>query len=130
MLKVFVLFFLCCGLVVEVKKIYVCDKFYVNVGIIGYVDYGKIILIVVIMKILVEGGGVKFKKYEEIDNVLEEWVWGIIINVVYVEYSIVVWYYVYIDCFGYVDYVKNMIIGIVFLDGCILVVVVNDGFMF
>lgn len=72
MLKVFVLFFLCCGLVVEVKKIYVCDKFYVNVGIIGYVDYGKIILIVVIMKILVEGGGVKFKKYEEIDNVLEE----------------------------------------------------------
>lgn len=49
---------------------------------------------------------------------------------VYVEYSIVVCYYVYIDCLGYVDYVKNMIIGIVFFDGCILVVVVNDGFMF
>lgn len=29
------------------------NKFYVNIGIIGYVDYGKIILIVVIIMSLV-----------------------------------------------------------------------------
>lgn len=36
------------------KIVYVCDKFVMNIGIIGYVDYGKIILIVVIIKILFE----------------------------------------------------------------------------
>lgn len=113
----------------------VCVKFewmkdYVNIGIIGYVDYGKIILMVVIIMILVELGGVKVWKYEDIDVVFEEKVWGIIINIVYVEYEIDSCYYVYVDCFGYVDYVKNMIIGVVQMDGVILVVFVVDGFMF
>lgn len=36
-----------------VKEKYDCSKLYVNIGIIGYVDYGKIILIVVIIIVLV-----------------------------------------------------------------------------
>lgn len=32
-----------------VKEKFDCFKLYVNIGIIGYVDYGKIILIVVII---------------------------------------------------------------------------------
>lgn len=90
-----------------------CSKFYVNIGIIGYVDYGKIIFIVVIIMVLVVWGKVKVWKYDDIDFVLEEKVCGIIINIVYVEYEIEKRYYVYVDCFGYLDYVKNMIIGVV-----------------
>lgn len=51
--------------------------------------------------------------YDEIDGVLEEKVCGIIIFILYVEYDIFICYYVYVDCLGYVDYVKNMIIGVV-----------------
>lgn len=88
-------------------------KFYVNIGIIGYVDYGKMILMVVLMMVLVVVGGGVVKKYDEIDVVLEECVCGIIINMVMVEYEMESRYYVYVDCFGYVDYVKNMIMGVV-----------------
>lgn len=104
-------------------------KLYVNIGIIGYVDYGKIILIVVIIKVLFFKGKVQFMVYDQIDKVLEERERGIIINIVYVEYEIDVRYYVYVDCLGYVDYVKNMIIGVVQMDGVILVVFVVDGLM-
>lgn len=95
------------------KEYYECIKFYVNIGIIGYVDYGKIILIVVIIKVLVVKGFVKVEDYFDIDVVLEEKECGIIINIVYVEYEMEKCYYVYIDVLGYVDYVKNMIIGVV-----------------
>lgn len=88
-------------------------KFYVNIGIIGYVDYGKIIFIVVILVIFVIWNVVLLKKLDEIDLVLEEKVCGIMINIVYVEYEIEICYYVYVDCLGYVDYVKNMIMGVV-----------------
>lgn len=40
-----------------VKEKFDCFKFYVNIGIIGYVDYGKIILIVVIVIVLLKYGG-------------------------------------------------------------------------
>lgn len=36
---------------------------------------------------------------------------GIMILILYVEYEMVMRYYVYVDCLGYADYVKNMIIG-------------------
>lgn len=104
-------------------------KLYVNIGIIGYVDYGKIILIAVIIKVLFFKGKVQFMVYDQIDKVLEERERGIIINIVYVEYEIDVRYYVYVDCSGYVDYVKNMIIGAVQMDGVILVVFAVDGLM-
>lgn len=105
------------------------NKFYVNIGIIGYVDYGKIIFIVVIINVFVKKGQVEVQNYVDIDGVFEECECGIIINIVYVEYEIEICYYVYVDCFGYVDYVKNMIIGVVQMDGVILVCVVIDGLM-
>lgn len=61
-------------------------KFYLNVGIIGYVDYGKMMFIVVIINVLVDVGFVEKKDYDFIDVVLEEKECGIIINMVYVEY--------------------------------------------
>lgn len=41
-----------------VKEKYERSKLYVNIGIIGYVDYGKIIIIVVIFKVLFDKGWV------------------------------------------------------------------------
>lgn len=96
-----------------VKLDFDCSKEYVNIGIIGYVDYGKIILIAVIVIVLVKKGLLEVKLYDVIDNVFEEKVCGIIINILYIEYNIEKCYYVYVDCFGYVDYIKNMIIGAV-----------------
>lgn len=61
-------------------------KFYLNVGIIGYVDYGKMMFIVVIINVLADVGFVEKKDYDFIDVVLEEKECGIIINMVYVEY--------------------------------------------
>lgn len=47
----------------EIVRLFFCifvkfDKFYCNVGIIGYVDYGKIMLIVVMIKVLFEEIGI------------------------------------------------------------------------
>uniref|UniRef100_A0A8C9E191 Elongation factor Tu n=2 Tax=Phocoenidae TaxID=9740 RepID=A0A8C9E191_PHOSS len=118
---------LCRGLAVEAKKIYVRDKPHVNVGTIGHVDHGKTTLTAAITKILAEGGGAKFKKYEEIDNAPEERARGITINAAHVEYSTAARHYAHTDCPGHADYVKNMITGTAPLDGCILVVAANDG---
>ncbi|XP_002711924.3 elongation factor Tu, mitochondrial [Oryctolagus cuniculus] len=115
------------GLAVEAKKTYVRDKPHVNVGTIGHVDHGKTTLTAAITKILAEGGGAKFKKYEEIDNAPEERARGITINAAHVEYSTAARHYAHTDCPGHADYVKNMITGTAPLDGCILVVAANDG---
>uniref|UniRef100_A0A8D1AZK6 Elongation factor Tu, mitochondrial n=1 Tax=Sus scrofa TaxID=9823 RepID=A0A8D1AZK6_PIG len=77
--------------------------------------------------VLAEGGGAKFKKYEEIDNAPEERARGITINAAHVEYSTANRHYAHTDCPGHADYVKNMITGTAPLDGCILVVAANDG---
>lgn len=77
--------------------------------------------------VLAEGGGAKFKKYEEIDNAPEERARGITINAAHVEYSTAARHYAHTDCPGHADYVKNMITGTAPLDGCILVVAANDG---
>nr|XP_005007609.1 elongation factor Tu, mitochondrial isoform X1 [Cavia porcellus] len=119
--------FFCRGLAVEAKKVYVRDKPHVNVGTIGHVDHGKTTLTAAITKILAEGGGAKFKKYEEIDNAPEERARGITINAAHVEYSTATRHYAHTDCPGHADYVKNMITGTAPLDGCILVVAANDG---
>lgn len=87
-------------------------KLYVNIGIIGYVDYGKMILSVVILVVFFLKGFVEMKDYDNIDNVFEEKERGIIIVIFYIEYEIENRYYAYVDCLGYVDYVKNMIIGV------------------
>ncbi|XP_035877109.1 elongation factor Tu, mitochondrial isoform X2 [Phyllostomus discolor] len=126
-LKAPALTLLCRGLAVEAKKTYVRDKPHVNVGTIGHVDHGKTTLTAAITKILAEGGGAKFKKYEEIDNAPEERARGITINAAHVEYSTAARHYAHTDCPGHADYVKNMITGTAPLDGCILVVAANDG---
>ncbi|XP_074165558.1 elongation factor Tu, mitochondrial isoform X1 [Sminthopsis crassicaudata] len=115
------------GLAVEAKKTYVRDKPHINIGTIGHVDHGKTTLTAAITKILAEGGGAKFKKYEEIDNAPEERARGITINAAHVEYSTASRHYAHTDCPGHADYVKNMITGTAPLDGCILVVAANDG---
>uniref|UniRef100_F6TZA4 Elongation factor Tu n=2 Tax=Ornithorhynchus anatinus TaxID=9258 RepID=F6TZA4_ORNAN len=115
------------GFAVEAKKTYVRDKPHVNIGTIGHVDHGKTTLTAAITKILSEGGGAKFKKYEEIDNAPEERARGITINAAHVEYSTAARHYAHTDCPGHADYVKNMITGTAPLDGCILVVAANDG---
>ncbi|KAM9724775.1 elongation factor Tu, mitochondrial isoform 1-T1 [Dama dama] len=97
---------LCRGLAVEAKKAYVRDKPHVNVGTIGHVDHGKTTLTAAITKILAEGGGAKFKKYEEIDNAPEERARGITINAAHVEYSTAARHYAHTDCPGHADYVK------------------------
>lgn len=99
---------------------------------IGYVDYGKIMFFVVILKVFVDKYLFDINvqcDFVFIDLVLEECQCGIIINILYIEYEILKCYYVYVDVFGYVDYVKNMIIGVVQMDGVIFVVVVIDGLM-
>ncbi|XP_032098967.1 elongation factor Tu, mitochondrial isoform X2 [Sapajus apella] len=126
-LKAPALSLLCRSLAVEAKKTYVRDKPHVNVGTIGHVDHGKTTLTAAITKILAEGGGAKFKKYEEIDNAPEERARGITINAAHVEYSTAARHYAHTDCPGHADYVKNMITGTAPLDGCILVVAANDG---
>ncbi|EHB11838.1 Elongation factor Tu, mitochondrial [Heterocephalus glaber] len=131
---------LCRGLAVEAKKTYVRDRPHVNVGTIGHVDHGKTTLTAAITKILAEGGGAKFKKYEEIDNAPEERARGITINAAHVEYSTPARRE---GCRGRAEPVScregerdvamatqkwvNMITGTAPLDGCILVVAANDG---
>lgn len=56
--------------------------------------------------VLAEGGGAKFKKYEEIDNAPEERARGITINAAHVEYSTAARHYAHTDCPGHADYVK------------------------
>lgn len=56
--------------------------------------------------VLAEGGGAKFKKYEEIDNAPEERARGITINAAHVEYSTANRHYAHTDCPGHADYVK------------------------
>lgn len=56
--------------------------------------------------VLAEGGGAKYKKYEEIDNAPEERARGITINAAHVEYSTAARHYAHTDCPGHADYVK------------------------
>lgn len=56
--------------------------------------------------VLAEGGGAKFKKYEEIDNAPEERARGITINAAHVEYSTAARHYAHTDCPGHADYIK------------------------
>lgn len=61
--------------------------------------------------VLAEGGGAKFKKYEEIDNAPEERARGITINAAHVEYSTAARHYAHTDCPGHADYVKVRVAG-------------------
>jgi elongation factor Tu len=87
------------------------SKPHVNVGTIGHVDHGKTTLTAAITKVLGELSGGEFKDYADIDNAPEERERGITISTAHVEYETENRHYVYVDCLGHVDYVKNMITG-------------------
>lgn len=108
---------------------FVRDKPHMNVGTIGHVDHGKTTLTAAITKVLSEGTGGDFKRYDEIDNAPEERARGITINSAHVEYTTGNRHYSHVDCPGHADYVKNMITGASMMDGSILVVSATDGVM-
>ena len=60
----------------------------------------------IIILVLAEFGGAKFKKYADIDNAPEERARGITINAAHVEYETETRHYGHIDCPGHADYIK------------------------
>lgn len=73
--------------------------------------------------VLSEKGGANYKSYSDIDNAPEERARGITISTAHVEYETDNRHYAHIDCPGHADYIKNMITGLVFLEGIKLVCV-------
>src|SRR5271163_4112523 len=98
-----------------------------NIGTIGHVDHGKTTLTAAITRFLQGIGGTVFKAYGDIDNHVEERNRGITINAAHIEYETIKRHYSHIDCPGHQQFVKNMLIGAVQMEGAILVVSVNDG---
>lgn len=118
------------------------EKLYVNIVFIGYVDYGKSIIIGRLFFDIVNILENIIKKFEEMgekgkffkfvwvmDRFKEERECGIIIDVVYIKFEILYRYIIIIDVLGYRDFVKNMIIGVSQVDVVVFVVVVIDGVM-
>jgi elongation factor Tu len=102
-------------------------KPHVNVGTIGHVDHGKIILTAAITKYLSMRSLAGLTRFDEIDKAFEEKACGITINASHVEYETVKRHYAHVDCPGHADYVKNMITGAAQMDGAILVCSAADG---
>ena len=102
-------------------------KPHVNIGTIGYVDYGKTTLTAAITKTLAMKGFAQFEDYSMIDKAPEERERGITINTAHVEYETEKRHYAHVDCPGHADYIKNMITGAAQMDGAILVIAATDG---
>lgn len=98
-----------------------------NIGTIGHVDHGKTTLTAAITRCLQNISGNVFMSYSDIDSTVEERNRGITINASHVEYETKLRHYSHIDCPGHQQYVKNMLLGAVQMDGAILVVSINDG---
>ncbi|MBM3924747.1 MAG: elongation factor Tu [SAR202 cluster bacterium] len=110
------------------KQKYSRSKPHLNVGTIGHVDHGKTTLTAAITGVLAaQNTGVKFMKYEDIDNAPEERARGVTINISHIEYETPTRHYAHVDCPGHADYIKNMITGAAQMDGAILVVSAPDG---
>ena len=73
-------------------------KPHVNIGTIGHVDHGKTTLTAAITMVLNKKFGGEVKKYDEIDNALEEKARGITINTAHVEYQTANRHYAHVDC--------------------------------
>jgi len=113
------------------KEKFVRDKPHMNIGTIGHIDHGKTTLTAAITKVISEKEPkwAKFVPFDQIDKAPEERARGITIALAHVEYSTAKRHYVYVDCPGHADYIKNMIIGAAQMDGSILVVAADDGAM-
>ena len=100
-----------------------------NIGTIGHIDQGKTTFTAAITKVLNKKGKSQAKGYDQIDMAPEEKARDITINTAHFEYETEKRHYAQIDCPGYADYVKNMIIGAAQMDGAILVVASTDSAM-
>ncbi len=104
------------------------SKPHVNVGTIGHVDHGKTTLTAAILNVLHRGGmQATVKGVGEIDKAPEEKARGITMSLSHSEYATNARHYAHIDATGHADYIKNMITGVVQMDGAILVVAATDG---
>lgn len=111
------------------KGVFERKKPHLNTGTIGHVDHGKTTLTAAITSVLAKKGLAEAKKFDQIDNALEEKARGITIAISHVEYETMKRHYAHVDCPGHADYVKNMITGAAQMDGAILVVSAADGAM-
>jgi elongation factor Tu len=91
---------------------FVRDRPHVNVGTVGHIDHGKTTLTSAITKILAKKNLAQYMEYGQIDKAPEEKSRGITINASTVEYFTEKRHYGHVDCPGHIDYVKNMITGI------------------
>lgn len=109
-------------------KQFIRNKPHINIGTIGHIDHGKTTLTSAITSVLkLKGCTSKAYSYDDIDSTKEEKKRGITINTTHVEYESEVRHYAHIDCPGHADYIKNMIIGTVQMDGAILVIDISEG---
>lgn len=111
----------------EKKEMFKRVKPHVTIGTIGHVDHGKTTLTSAITQVLSFYTGTKILNYDEIDKTPEERARGITINALHVEYETETRHYTHVDCPGHQDFMKNMIIGAIQMDGVILVVALTDG---
>lgn len=112
------------------KPKYNGTKRHCNIGTIGHADHGKTTLTAAITAVLeARVPGNTAVSFYDLDNAPIEMERGITIATSTVEYETWERHYAHIDCPGHADYVKNMIIGTVQMDGAILVVAATDGVM-
>jgi elongation factor Tu len=111
------------------KELFIKNKPHINVGTIGHIDHGKTTLTAAITHLLslLSNTSCKKKDYNEIDSAPEEKLRGITINTAHIEYETTLRHYTHIDCPGHSDYIKNMIVGAIQMDGAILVISATDG---
>lgn len=95
----------------------------ITIGTLGHVTHGKTSLSAAIKLIFSHNSGATGIVDEQIVQ-LRQWV---SINVARIEYETVQRRYIHIDCCSHLDQVKNLIRGLVHLDGAILVVSAVDG---
>lgn len=118
------------------------EKIYINIVVIGYVDFGKFIIMGYFIykcggidkriiekfeKEVVEMGKGFFKYVWVLDKLKVECECGIIIDIFFWKFEIIKYYIIIIDVFGYCDFIKNMIMGIFQVDCVVLIVVVGVG---
>src|SRR6185369_5065785 len=113
------------------KEKFIRSKPHVNVGTIGHIDHGKTTLTASIVKVQSKKNLAKEIKYADIakGGTVRDETKTVTIAAAHVEYESPKRHYAHVDCFGYVDYIKNMITGAAQMDGAILVVSALDSVM-
>ena len=94
------------------------NKPHVNVGTIGHVDHGKTTTTAALTMVCATKGWAKAQSYDDIAKASasqgrRDPTKILTIATAHVEYATDKRHYAHVDCPGYVDYIKNMIIGVV-----------------